>query len=150
MSNLKQLNMVSDVETKKEQKLAQNFQVAAKHLQDNQQKLSGLEQYRLEYLKLIQQKGQLGVEAKKLHQHQSFVAKLDRACEQQIQFVSQAVLVADQRKRQWLEQQKRRKAIEMLIAKKTKEAFAVEARIEQELFDELAIQKYIRRERVLR
>jgi len=142
--------MVSDVETKKEQKLAQNFQVAAKHLQDNQQKLSGLEQYRLEYLKLIQQKGQLGVEAKKLHQHQSFVAKLDRACEQQIQFVSQAVLVADQRKRQWLEQQKRRKAIEMLIAKKTKEAFAVEARIEQELFDELAIQKYIRRERVLR
>jgi flagellar FliJ protein len=150
MSNLKQLNMVSDVETKKEQKLAQNFQVAAKHLQDNQQKLSGLEQYRLEYLKLIQQKGQLGVEAKKLHQHQSFVAKLDRACEQQIQFVSQAVLVADQRKRQWLEQQKRRKAIEMLIAKKTKEAFAVEARIEQALFDELAIQKYIRRERVLR
>ena len=142
--------MVSDVETKKEQKLAQNFQVAAKHLQDNQQKLSGLEQYRLEYLKLIQQKGQLGVEAKKLHQHQSFVAKLDRACEQQIQFVSQAVLVADQRKRQWLEQQKRRKAIEMLIAKKTKEAFAVEARIEQALFDELAIQKYIRRERVLR
>ncbi|MFQ3207649.1 MAG: flagellar FliJ protein [Glaciecola sp.] len=150
MSNLKQLHMVSDVETKKEQKLAQNFQYAAKHLQDNQQKLSGLEQYRLEYLKLIQQKGQLGVEAKKLHQHQSFVAKLDRACEQQIQFVSQAVLVADQRKRQWLEQQKRRKAIEMLIASKTKEAIAVEARREQQLFDELAIQKYIRREPVLR
>jgi len=105
MSNLKQLHMVSDVETKKEQKLAQNFQYAAKHLQDNQQKLSGLEQYRLEYLTLIHQQGQLGVEAKKLHQHQSFVAKLDRACEQQIQFVSQAVLVADQRKRQWLEQQ---------------------------------------------
>jgi flagellar FliJ protein len=59
-------------------------------------------------------------------------------------------LVADQRKRQWLEQQKRRKAIEMLIASKTKEAVAVEARKEQELFDELAIQKYIRRERVLR
>nr|WP_297347844.1 flagellar export protein FliJ [uncultured Glaciecola sp.] len=150
MSNLKQLHMVSDVETKKEQKLAQNFQYAAKHLQDNQQKLSGLEQYRLEYLKLIQQKGQLGVEAKKLHQHQSFVAKLDRACEQQIQFVSQAVLVADQRKRQWLEQQKRRKAIEMLIASKTKEAVAVEARQEQQLFDELAIQKYIRRAPVLR
>jgi flagellar FliJ protein len=150
MSNLKQLHMVSELETKKEQKMAQNYQYAAKNLQDNQQKLTGLEQYRLEYLQLIQRKGQLGVEAKKLHQHQSFVAKLDRACEQQIQFVSQAVLVADQRKRQWLEQQKRRKAIEMLIAGKTKQAIAVEARQEQQLFDEIAIQKYVRRPSVLR
>jgi flagellar FliJ protein len=150
MSNLKQLHMVSELETKKEQKMAQNYQYAAKNLQDNEQKLTGLEQYRLEYLQLIQRKGQLGVEAKKLHQHQSFVAKLDRACEQQIQFVSQAVLVADQRKRQWLEQQKRRKAIEMLIAGKTKQAIAVEARQEQQLFDEIAIQKYVRRPSVLR
>jgi flagellar FliJ protein len=146
MSNLNQLHMVSELETKKEQKLAQNYQFAAKNLQDNQQKLTGLEQYRLEYLQLIQRKGQLGVEAKKLHQHQSFVAKLDRACEQQIQFVSQAVLVADQRKRQWLEQQKRR----MLIASKTKQTIAVEARKEQQLFDEIAIQKYVRRPPVLR
>jgi flagellar FliJ protein len=150
MSNLKQLQMVFDVETNKEHKLAQNFQYAAKHLQDNQQKLSGLEQYRIEYLKLIQQQGQLGVKAKKLHQHQSFVAKLDRACEQQIQFVSQSALVADQRKRQWLEQQKRRKAIEMLIARKTKEAVAAEARQEQQLFDELAIQNYVRSGPILR
>ncbi|WP_412972750.1 flagellar export protein FliJ [Glaciecola sp. MF2-115] len=150
MSNLKQLHMVADLETKKEQKLAQNYQFAAKNLQDNQQKLSGLEQYRLDYLKLIQQKGQLGVEAKELHQHQSFVAKLDRACEQQIQFVSQAVLVADQRKRQWLEQQKRRKAIEMLISKKVKEASSVASRQEQQLFDEIAIQKFVRSEPNLR
>jgi len=38
-------------ETKKEQKLAQNYQYAAKHLQENQQKLTGLEQYRLGVLK---------------------------------------------------------------------------------------------------
>lgn len=150
MSNLKQLQLVADIEIKKEQKLAQNYQFAAKNLQDNQQKLSGLEQYRLDYLKLIQQKGQLGVEAKELHQHQSFVAKLDRACEQQIQFVSQALLVSDQRKRQWLEQQKRRKAIEMLITNKSKAALQVEARQEQALFDEIAIQKFVRREPILR
>ena len=149
MSNLKQLQMVAELEIKKEQKLAQNYQFAAKNLQDNQQKLSGLEQYRLDYLKL-QQKGKLGVEAKQLHQHLSFVAKLDRACEQQIQFVSQAVLVADQRKRQWLDQQKRRKAIEMLIASKTKDAIAVESRAEQQMFDEIAIQKFVRRGPVLR
>ncbi|MFT5277971.1 MAG: flagellar FliJ protein [Glaciecola sp.] len=150
MSNLKQLQMVADIETKKEQKLAQNFQFAAKNLQDNNQKLAGLEQYRLDYLKLIQQKGQLGVDAQELHQHLSFVAKLDRACQQQVQFVSQAVLVADQRQRQWLEQQKHRKAIDMLIHKKVKEAAAVESRQEQQLFDEIAIQKYVRSEPRLR
>jgi flagellar FliJ protein len=150
MSNLKQLQMVFDLETKKEQKLAQDSQHAAKHLQDNKQKLAGLEHYKLDYLKLIQQKGRLGVEAQELHQHLSFVAKLDRACEQQIQFVSQAVLVADQRKGQWLEQQKRRKAINMLIQNKMKEAAHVESQQEQQLFDEIAIQKYVRSELRLR
>jgi flagellar FliJ protein len=150
MSNLKQLQMVADIETKKEQKLAQNYQFASKNLQDNNQKLAGLEQYRLDYLKLIQQKGQLGVDAKELHQHLSFVAKLDRACGQQVQFVSQALLVADQRQRQWLDQQKRRKAIDMLIHKKIKEEKLVESRQEQQLFDEIAIQKYVRSEPRLR
>lgn len=150
MSNLKQLQMVAELEIKKEQKLAQDYQLAAKNLQDNNQKLAGLEQYRLDYLKLIQQKGQLGVDAQELHQHLSFVGKLDRACQQQVQFVSQAVLVADQRKRQWLEQQKRRKAIEMLINNKVKEAVLLESRQEQQLFDEIAMQKYVRRDPLLR
>lgn len=142
--------MVAELEIKKEQKLAQDYQLAAKNLQDNNQKLAGLEQYRLDYLKLIQQKGQLGVDAQELHQHLSFVGKLDRACQQQVQFVSQAVLVADQRKRQWLEQQKRRKAIEMLINNKVKEAVLLESRQEQQLFDEIAMQKYVRRDPLLR
>lgn len=150
MSNLKQLQMVAELEIKKEQKLAQDYQLAAKNLQDNNQKLAGLEQYRLDYLKLIQQKGQLGVDAQELHQHLSFVGKLDRACQQQVQFVSQAVLVADQRKRQWLDQQKRRKAIEMLINNKVKEAVLLESRQEQQLFDEIAMQKYVRRDPLLR
>ena len=145
MSNLKQLNLVLSVETKKEQKLAQDYQQAEKHKQESKQKLSGLEQYRLDYLRLIQQKGQLGVEMKELHQHQTFVGKLDRACEQQIQFISQATLVADQRKRQWLEQQKRRKAIELLIANKTAQHALIEARQEQDMYDEIALQKYSRR-----
>jgi flagellar FliJ protein len=38
----------------------------------------------------------------------------------------------------------------MLIASKTKQAIAVEARKEQQLFDEIAIQKYVRRPPVLR
>jgi flagellar FliJ protein len=145
VSNLKQLQLVADLETKKEQKFAQDYQQAARNLEENKQKLSGLEQYRLDYLRLIQQKGQSGVEMKELHQHQSFVGKLDRACGQQMQFISQATLVADQRKRQWLAQQKRRKAIELLITNKHQQAQVLENRREQEMFDELAMQKFVRK-----
>ncbi|MBF7072374.1 flagellar export protein FliJ [Glaciecola sp. MH2013] len=145
MSNLKQLMLVLDLESKKENKLAQDYQQAELHKQQSRQKLSGLEQYRLDYLRLIQQKGQLGVEAKELHQHQSFVGKLDKACEQQIQFISQATLVADQRKRLWLDQQKRRKAIEILISSKRAKASVIANRREQDMYDEIALQKYARR-----
>jgi flagellar FliJ protein len=61
-----------------------------------------------------------------------------------MQFISQATLVADQRKRQWLAQQKRRKAIELLITNKHQQAQVLENRREQEMFDELAMQKFVR------
>lgn len=58
--------------------------------------------------------------------------------------VSQAKLVVDQRRRQWLEQQKRRKAVDLLLDKKRAEAMAVANRQEQHMLDEFATQKFLR------
>lgn len=145
MSNLKQLALVADLENKKEQKCAQQYQIAQKNVTDNRLKLQGLEEYRLNYLKMLQQKGKQGVEAKDMHQHHSFVGKLDKACEQQTQFLNRASLAAEERKRQWLAQQKKRKAIQHLITTKKVDARHREDRLEQALFDEIALQKFIRK-----
>lgn len=141
---MSQLQLVAKIELEKEQKAAQMFQLAQQNVTQQRQKLSSLQQYRLDYLRQIQNTGKGGVGAKAYHQHLSFVGKLDKACQQQMGIISQATLVADQRKRAWLEQQKRRKAVDMLLDKKAQEAQKRESRLEQLMSDEFASQKFFR------
>lgn len=140
-----QLQTVLRVETDRENKASNALNIAQQHLAGQKQKLSSLQQYRLDYLREIQQSGrQGGVDARNYHQHLQFVGKLDKAIIQQTQMVSQATLVVDQRRRQWLEQQKRRKAVDLLLDKKRTEAVAIANRQEQQMLDEFAAQKFLR------
>lgn len=145
MSKLSQLYMVAQVEKEREQQRALQYQQANAHLQANQQKLSGLERYRLDYLHTIRLKAQEGVAALAMNQHHQFVGKLDKACEQQIQVINNAVLVANQRKQQWQVQQQKHKAILHLIALKEKQVDVKAAKLEQKMFDEIALQKATRK-----
>ena len=140
-----QLQLVADWEREKERKCAQDFQLAQQHAQMNKQKLDSLEQYRLDYLRQTQQRASGGLEAKSFNQHLSFIGKLDKACQEQTKIHSQALLVADQRKSLWLQQQRKRKAVELLIDKKHQQQLARENRLEQQALDEIALQKFIRR-----
>lgn len=140
----KQLKMVAEWERDKEDKLAHTFQQAQQHAQFNKQKLNSLEQYRLDYLRQTQVKAKLGVGAISFGQYQSFISKLDKACEQQSQLLSKALLVAEQRKTQWLQQQRKRKAVDMLLDKKRLQRLHKEDRIEQQMLDEISLQKFVR------
>ncbi|MGQ8366385.1 flagellar export protein FliJ [Glaciecola sp. 1036] len=144
MASIQQLQLVVDIEKKKENTLLQHYQTAKQYVFDNQRKLSGLENYRLEYLKQIKQKVNQGVGAKTLIQHQNFVAKLDKACQQQINIINQGVMAENQRKQQWLLQQKKTKAVEALIQKRRIQAQMLEQKKEQKLFDEIASQRFHR------
>ncbi|RDV25072.1 flagellar export protein FliJ [Alteromonas aestuariivivens] len=139
-----QLQLVLQFEREKEQKTAQAFQIAQQNVNAQKQKLTSLEQYRLDYLRQIQQNGKSGLGAQQYSQHLSFVGKLDKACQQQTTILSQATLVADQRKQQWLAQQKRRKAVELLLDKQAQQAQQKALQAEQRLMDEFASQKYFR------
>lgn len=145
-----QLFMLAKWEKEKEDKAARDFQQAQLFVDQNKAKLEGLENYRLEYFRQIQQRGATeGLEAKSFNQHQGFITKLDKACEQQRQVIHNAVLAAEQRRDILTEQQKKRRAVEMLIAKKQKLQLAKEAKIEQAMMDEVALQRYIRQPKVM-
>lgn len=139
-----QLQMVASWEQQKEDKCARDFQLAQQNVELNKQKLSSLEQYKLDYLRQTQTKAAGGVTAMNFNQYQSFIGKLDRACEMQVGVLSQARLVADQRKTLWLAQQRKRKAVELLLEQKAQQARNKEERIEQSMLDELSLQKFIR------
>ena len=140
-----QLQVVADWERRKEQKLVQVFQLAQQFAQDHKQKLSGLENYRLDYLRQAQQRGKEGVGSVTFGQHQQFSGKLDKACEMQVNTLSQAIRVADQRHMQWLAQQRKRKAVEMLLDKQHKAKLKREDKLEQIMLDELSLQKFMRK-----
>ncbi|MDF2178289.1 flagellar export protein FliJ [Aliiglaciecola sp. CAU 1673] len=141
----KQLEIVAHWEKEKEDKLARDYQLAVQNVNNNQQKLSGLQRYRLDYLRELQQRAMQGVGATTFGQHQAFVEKLDKACAQQTQMLARAKAVAEQRKGLWLKQQQKRKAVEMLIDKKHQEKAQKEAKHEQAMMDEIAIQRFVRR-----
>lgn len=72
-----QLQMVADWERQKEQKLVQDLQLAQQFYQDNKQKLAGLENYRLDYLREAQLRAKKGVGSVIFGQHQQFIGKLE-------------------------------------------------------------------------
>ena len=92
----KQLERLAEFEKEKEQREARFYQQAQLNVNQQKQKLSSLEQYRVDYIKGIQQTGQSGVTATYYQQHLSFVGKLDKACEQQMHIIRQAKVAADQ------------------------------------------------------
>jgi flagellar FliJ protein len=139
-----QLQVVADWERRKEQQLIQVFQLAQQFAQDHKQKLSGLESYRLDYLRQAQQRAREGVGSVTFGQHQQFIGKLDKACEMQTHTLSQATRVAEQRRAQWLGQQRKRKAVEMLLDKQHKAKLKREDKLEQIMLDELSLQKFMR------
>ncbi|MFC3120409.1 flagellar export protein FliJ [Agaribacter flavus] len=145
MASLAQLRLVASLEEKKSQSLSRQYQQAKQYLFENQQKLAGLEQYRLDYLKQIKQKVTVGVNTKTLIQHQNFVGKLDKACQQQTEIINQSVLVCEQRKKQWLAQEAKAQAILKLIDKNEEKQRINQSRLEQKMFDEISSQQFIRR-----
>ncbi|WP_100655802.1 flagellar export protein FliJ [Alteromonas flava] len=139
-----QLQKVADWEQQKEDRCASAFHQAQQYLQQQQQRLNNIEQYRKEYIETITANGKGGLGARTYTQHLSFVAQLDQACQQQNTVISQAILVVDQRKREWLGQQRKRKAIEFVIEQKQLAKAKRIERLEQQQADEYALQRFIR------
>ena len=143
--SLQQMNVVLRLETDKEKNTLHAFNVAQDYYQQQKAKLTSLQQYRLDYFRQLQQEGGNGVGARHYQQRLSFVAKLDKACEQQGHVIAQCKMAADQRRTQWLAQQRRRLAVEKLIEKKDQSLQIIDNRIEQQMMDELATQRLLRR-----
>ena len=141
----KQLAMVAKFEREKEQKLAADYQYVLQHLRLQQEKLAGLQQHRLDYLQQIQHRGSGGMGSLSFGQHQAFIDKLDKACVIQQQEISKLDEVSDQRKNLWVSQQQKRKAVELLIEKNQHARLQKIQKQEQQMMDEVAMQKFIRK-----
>ena len=108
-------DLLLKLESDKEESLRMSYLQANQNLQANQQKLQGLNDFRLEYSQQLHLKGQSGLSSAGFGQYHAFIAKIEEAIRQQASTVNTAKQVVSQRKTLWLKQQIKAKAVAKLI-----------------------------------
>ncbi|ABM00499.1 flagellar export protein FliJ [Shewanella amazonensis] len=109
------------------------------------QQLDALNQYRLDYMRQLSGQEGKNISASYYQQFHRFIKQIDQAIGQQVQSVTGAETQLEHRRRHWLEKQQKRKAVELLLKHKADKREAKEARLEQKLLDEFAMQQFIRK-----
>ncbi|HEA15468.1 MAG: flagellar export protein FliJ [Pseudoalteromonas prydzensis] len=148
MANNK-LDLLLKIENDKEESLRMNFLQAQQNLQVNQQKLQGLNNFRLEYTQQLHLKGQSGLSSAGFSQYHAFIAKIEEAIRQQANTVSTAKQVVSQRQSLWLKQQIKAKAVAKLIEKQQLKANVIAQKNEQKMLDEFSANQFYQRHRSL-
>ncbi|KPH63926.1 flagellar protein [Pseudoalteromonas porphyrae] len=143
------LDLVLRLETEKEESLRMNYLQAQQHLQSNQQKLQGLNDFRLEYTQQLHLKGQSGLSSAGFSQYHAFIAKIEEAIRQQANTVNTAKQVVSQRQSLWLKQQIKAKAVAKLIEKQQLKANVIAQKNEQKMLDEFSSNQFYQRRRAL-
>lgn len=143
------LDLLLKLENDKEENLRMSYLQANQNLQANQQKLQGLNNFRLEYSQQLHVKGKSGLSSAGFGQYHAFIAKIEEAIRLQASTVNTAKQVVTQRKALWLKQQVKAKAVAKLIEKQNLKAAALMAKSEQKMLDEFSANQFFQRRKSL-
>jgi len=141
-------DLLLKLESDKEESLRMSYLQANQNLQANQQKLQGLNDFRLEYSQQLHLKGQSGLSSAGFGQYHAFIAKIEEAIRQQASTVNTAKQVVSQRKTLWLKQQIKAKAVAKLIENQKIKAAAMVAKNEQKMLDEFTSNQFFQRRKL--
>lgn len=144
MADIKQMNMLLELEQRREDEAAGHYANVQQQVNDEQMRLQGLSQYRLDYLNQLQQRGNTGIKSQQFGQYHAFVGKLDEGVEQLHHSVVRLQKVAEQRKQQWLAQRRKKESVKHLIKEQQKREVLARARKEQKNLDDFSSQRFIR------
>ena len=133
-----QLTLLIKLESEKEEKLRLDFIAAQQHLRNLERQLEGIESYKQDYLRQLQERAKMGVAGNYYNQFQQFITKLDDAHKQQLTSINTAKKVLKQREELWLSQKAKLEAIEKLKQRKHQKLMQSLNKIEQKQSDEFA------------
>lgn len=145
----KQLETLYKFEKDKETKAAMALQQAEQEYQQNLQRMSSVSEYRLEYMKRLEQRSLAGIDSATYAHFHAFVAKLDQAGEQVKIAMHQSKALVEQKKALWMRQRQKIQAVEVLKDKWDQKQKLKADRKEQAKFDEIATQQFVRKQLTL-
>ena len=140
-----QLDTLYKFEQDKEAQAAKDLQQAEFECQQNLTRIQSVADFRLEYMKRLSDRSQLGIDSSTFNHYHKFISKLDYANEQVIIALKQAEALVAQKKQAWLAQRQKVQAVEILQAKSLARQQLKENRAEQRMYDEISSQQYIRK-----
>ncbi len=141
MKKSNRLKPVQRLSEAREQDAAKALGDSNRHVSEQEQRLADLENYREEYARYYQQRGEQGVTAAKLMELQRFLHNLNKAIEQQQQVVAMARQRSEQSKQQWNNARGKSQALDKVVERYRKEEDRSASRQEQKDNDEYAQRK---------
>ncbi|GIU20191.1 flagellar export protein FliJ [Shewanella sp. MBTL60-007] len=145
MARTEPLLMVLKLSQEAEEQASLQLRSAQLEWQKRQNQLEALQNYRLDYMKQMEQQQGQSISASNYHQFHQFVRQVDAAIVQQVAAVQDADNQRQHRQVHWQEKQQKRKAVELLLANKAEKARLAELRVEQKMVDEFASQQFYRK-----
>jgi flagellar FliJ protein len=143
--SLKQINTLYKFEHDKEQQAAQQLQQAEQEYQQHFVRLKSVADFRLEYMKRLNDRSIQGIDSATYTHYHAFISKLDYATEQVEIAIKQSKALVEQRRNLWLAQRQKLQAVNLLKDKIVKKMQIKADKIEQKMFDEFSVQQYVRR-----
>lgn len=139
-----QLATLYKFEHDKERQAAQALQQAEFEYQQNLVRIQSVADFRLEYMKRLNERSMQGIDSATYNHYHKFISKLDYANEQVQIALKQAIALVEKRKQAWLKQRQKVQAVELLQKKQQARAALKAQKAEQKMFDEIATQQFIR------
>ena len=144
-ANNKQLETLLKFEQSKEEQAASTLRNAENDYQQNLIRLQSVSDYRLEYMSRLSERSIQGLDSATYNHYHAFISKLDYASEQVKIAMYQAKALVEQSRQLWIKQRHKVQAVEMLSEKRNLALIKIANKKEQNMFDEIATQQYLRR-----
>lgn len=120
MARSKKLQPVADLAKQNENTAARNHGSVLRELQQHENQLNELLNYREQYLTALQTAGQTGLSAIQLQDYRLFLKRLDDAIKQQQQNVNNERQNCESSQNQWMDKRNRSKMINKVVKNRKK------------------------------
>jgi flagellar FliJ protein len=117
MKRSKRLEPVVKVAENHKQQAAKALGDSQSALQQAQQRLDELKNYREEYVRRFHASGAVGMSAVQMADYRLFLSNLSRAIEQQTQLVKQAEVAVDKQRQQWFNRRGKVKMLDKVVSR---------------------------------
>ena len=145
MADLKQLKVVKNMASDKEQAALRQFSAAQQQLTQLQSQMQSLVEYKKDYLSQMKPSETQQITVSKLILLQGFLAKIDQSIGQQRDVIARSSLAVDSRRQTWMKAKQYHDSIVFLIDKQLQQIAFKENKQQQKLSDEFSLMSFHRK-----